>query len=296
MKTPVIMKRSVILTILALSCYLLASAQVKSTDDMQVLTFKCQGIERSYYLYLPEDMPEGAPLVFYLHGYGAKLRHQKSFYKLADKEKFAVCVPWAAVDPEGKHGWNVGYNVQKGYKVDDVKFLMKLTKHLHKTCGTSDENVFVTGHSNGGEMCYLIAYTHPEFFRAVAPLSGLTMKWMYDSMKPKKAIPLLEIHGTADDTSLWNGVSDDEYWGPYLSVPLAVSNWAIAAHCDHEVTEELPLGAPDAHKVIAHKYESDDNGGVKVQLYEIIGCGHGLNQVDCNFPQIVWDFFKQYIR
>ena len=263
---------------------------------MDVQTFRCQGLDRQYYLYIPDDMPQGAPLVFFLHGYGSSLRHQRSFYKLADEEKFAVCVPWAAVDTEGKHGWNVGYAVQKGYRTDDVLFLKKLAIHLHKEYGTSKENVFVTGHSNGGEMCYLIAYREPEFFRAVAPLSGLLMKWMYDTMTPRKSIPLLEIHGTADGTSLWNGVPDDSYWGPYLSVPLAVSIWAVAAHCDHEVTEVLPPLCPESRKVIAHKYYPSDESGIEVQLYEIVGCGHGLSLKDLDYPRIVWDFFKKYVK
>ncbi|MCQ2184521.1 MAG: prolyl oligopeptidase family serine peptidase [Bacteroidales bacterium] len=287
-------KVNIFLTALIL-CFTSALCMAEDFEKLPAHKFKCDGLERTYYLYLPEDLPEGAPLLFYLHGYGN--RHPKSveFCALADKEKFAVCIPHAAIDTYGKHGWNVGYEVQVGYKVDDVAFLKKLARYLQKKYSLSRENVFVAGLSNGGEMCYLLAYKAPDFVRAVAPLSGLTMKWMYDSLTPKKAVPLIEIHGTEDKTSHWNGCFDNHKWGPYIAVPLAVQNWAVAARCDHEITEELPLLSPDSHKVIAHKYVSDTNSGIQVQLYEVIGGGHGISTADLPYPQIVWDFFKHYM-
>ncbi|MCQ2118584.1 MAG: prolyl oligopeptidase family serine peptidase [Bacteroidales bacterium] len=289
------MKR-LIISLLAATVCLSGHALERDLESMEVHKFMCQGNERLYYLYLPDGLPEDAPLVIYINGYGTQLMHQTEFYRVADKEKFAVCIPAAMRDTNGEYGWNVGYNMQKGYKVDDIKFLVKLAKHLQKEYGFSRKNVFLTGHSNGGEMCYLMAYKRPDFFKALAPHSGLTMKWMYDDLKPKKAVPLIEIHGTADDISLWNGVPDDQFWGPYISVPLAVANWAIAAGCDHETTERLPLGSPDAKQVIAHKFSSDTNGGVEVHLYEIIGCGHGLYTSDLDYAQTVWDFFSKYLE
>lgn len=264
-------------------------------ENLPQQTFRFRGQDRIYYLYIPEGMPKGAPLLFFLHGYGNTNPSSKGFCAVAQKEKFAVCIPWAAVDTYGKHGWNVGYNIQKGYKTDDIAFIMALARKLQKEYGLSRRNVFVSGNSNGGEMCYLFAFRKPDFARAVAPTSGLTMKWMYDSMRPRKAVPLLEVHGTEDRTSEWNGLPQNEKWGPYISVPLAVANWAIAAKCDHETTEYLPLTSPDAHQVIAHKFSSETNGGIQVQLYEVVGCGHRLSTKDFNYHQVIWDFFKQYI-
>lgn len=289
------MKRLLCSVILAAAAIMQAFSQPIDPDNLPEFKFKDQGLERSYFLYIPENLPEGAPLLFYLHGYGNTHPTNKGFCAVAEKEKFALCIPWAAVDPNNKHGWNVGYDMQKGYKVDDVKFIKRLAKHLQKEYNLSKTNVFVSGNSNGGEMCYLIAYREPKFFKAVAPTSGLTMKWMFDKLTPKQAIPLIEIHGTEDRTSEWNGLLDNHYWGPYCSVPLAVANWAIAAGCCHEVTEKLPLASPEAHQVIAHKFESDTNGGVQVQLYEVIGSGHKLSTADFNYHQVIWDFFKQYL-
>lgn len=289
------MKRSAILLILVLCTVIPMRGQRMDPENLPERTFRCQSLDRSYFLYLPENLPEGAPLVFVLHGYGNKHPKDTAFCNLAEKERFAVCLPWAAVDPNGKHGWNVGYNMQKGYKVDDVLFLKKLARHLQKEYGLSRDNVFVTGTSNGGEMCYLIAYREPDFFRAVAPKSGLTMKWMYDTLVPRGPVPLLEIHGTEDRTSEWNGDLSDDYWGPYIAVPLAVAAWAVEARCDHEITELFKATA-EGYDVIAHRYVSDTNGGVEVSLYEVAGAGHTIRPEDFDYASVIWGFFKKYLR
>ena len=290
------MKRLTCILILALCAAMPLFGQRQDPRNLPARAFRCQGLDRTYYLYIPEGLPEGAPLVFYLHGYGSEKPESVPFCDLAEKEKFAVCIPWAAVDPNGEHGWNVGYNMQKGYRIDDIRFLKKLARHLQKEFRLSRENIFVTGHSNGGEMCYLIAYREPEFFRAVAPLSGLTMKWMYEELVPAKPVPLLEIHGTEDRTSEWNGDLKDEYWGPYISVPMSVASWAVAARCDHEVTERIPAASEGGCETVAHRYLSDTNGGVEVSLYEVVGAGHSINAMGLDYAAVVWDFFKRYLK
>ena len=85
---------------------------------------KNQGLEREYYLYRPEGLKAGAPLVIVLHGYGGSaLKGKKAMMDVADKNGFAVCYPQGIKDPKGKPGWNVRYPSQEGMKTDDVKFL-----------------------------------------------------------------------------------------------------------------------------------------------------------------------------
>lgn len=282
-----------LLVLFSISFAITGSADVKTTSEsLHVISF--QGLDRQYFLHVPENLPQDASLVFYLHGYNNRNPKVERFIEVADQEKFVLCVPLAAQDPTGKYGWNVGYDFQKEFKVDDVAFICHLTKQLCKKYNLSKKNVFCTGHSNGGEMCYLFAYLKPDFFRAVAPLSGLTMEWMYRNLTAKKAVPLLEIHGTADKTSYWEGNLSDKKWGPYISVPLAVTNWAIVARCNSEKITELPLLTKDSNPVRAHIFSSPHNGGIEVQLYEIIGCGHRLSLKDLDYPMVVWEFFKKY--
>lgn len=85
---------------------------------------KYQGLEREYILYLPEGLPDNAPLVLVLHGYGGRaMKGGSAMCKVADREKFAVCYPQGAKDGKDKTCWNVGYPFQEGLKTDDVNFL-----------------------------------------------------------------------------------------------------------------------------------------------------------------------------
>ena len=39
-------------------------------DNTPEYTMKCGGLERTYRLHIPDNLPENAPLVIVLHGYG----------------------------------------------------------------------------------------------------------------------------------------------------------------------------------------------------------------------------------
>ena len=200
---------------------------------------------------------------------------------------------------QGKTCWNVGYPFQKDLKTDDVDFICTLTRHLQKKYGLSRENTFCTGMSNGGEMCYLLACLKPEVFAAFAPIAGLSMEWSYRKFDAKKAVPLMEVHGTADKTSRWDGDPFNEGgWGAYLAVPQAVAYWAAQARCTYEETVEMPLVR---NKVIMHRYMGGepiwkDGPAVEVRLYEVIGGKHTWALNDMDTCREIWNFFKIYLR
>lgn len=263
----------------------------------QKYTIKDQGIERIYYFYKPADLKPNSPLVVVLHGYGGKADgYRNEFQDLADEMGFAVCVPQGSKDKKNKNCWNVGYPFQDSMKVDDIKFLKKLVKCLQKEHSLSAENTFCTGMSNGGEMCYLLAYEAPETFAAFAPIAGLTMKWMIKDLVAKQPVPLMEVHGTADKTSLWEGDVDDKGgWGAYIAVPAAVANWISINKCTHREVEELPLLSEKSNKVTLHRYLGGDNG-TEVWLYEVHGGGHTWAMKDLDTPREIWKFFSKYLK
>ena len=258
------------------------------------------GMEREYWLYLPSDMKPDAPLVILLHGYKAKAEgYRPEMMSVAEENGFALCYPQGALDGRGKSCWNVGYPFQEGLKTDDVDFLCSLARHLQKKHGLSRENTFLTGMSNGGEMCYLMAYLKPDVFAAFAPIAGLSMEWSYRKHDARKAVPLMEVHGTEDKTSLWEGDPFDEGgWGAYLAVPQAVAYWAAQARCTYEETVELPLVR---NKVVLHRYMGGKpawEGGpaIEVRLYEVIGGKHTWALNDMDTCQEIWNFFSIYLR
>ena len=285
-----------LLLLLGLSHSMLSAADyVKGWSDHKM---KHGGLEREYALYLPENLSEDAPLVVMLHGYGSRSKPTRyGLHEAAERHGFAVCFPRGAKDHRDKACWNVGYafhlDKEHRYKVDDVAFITRLVRHLQREYGLSRKNTFLTGMSNGGEMCYLMAYLRPELFAAVAPVSGLTMEWMYRDLKAKRAVPLFEIHGTEDKTSAWNGdIENKGGWGAYIGVPQAVGYWVAQAGCTHEESEELPLVR---NKVVAHRYVNGVDG-CQVWLYEVIGGKHSWGEKDMNTAEELWKFFSLYVK
>lgn len=283
------------------------------------VSFKDQGIVRDAFLYRParhtgtatsvstasagseaaaSGQTDWMPLVVVLHGYGGKaLGDGLRFIELADLHGFAVCWPQGAEDGTGHSCWNVGYPFQTGYRIDDTAYLRRLVRHLQKNFGVSRRNVFLTGMSNGGEMCYKMAAEHPETFSAIASIAGLTLVSM--STDYRRPVPFMEVHGTDDSVSAWCGDPENRGgWGAYLSVPAALSHIISANRCVGETVSEIPS---EHKRVILHRF----TGGLPafknvspadVLLYEVLGGDHSWSDRYIPTCDLVWDFFSGYLR
>ncbi len=266
-------------------------------------SFRFDGRERSYQLYVPETAPRGIPLVMVLHGYGGKAEgYRPEMMELASEEGFAVCYPQGRENSVGKTGWNVGYPTQADLKDDDLALVTELARLLQKKYGFSEKNTFLAGMSNGGEMCYLTAWSSDTTFSALASVAGLTMKWIYDGELPGRPIPFVEIHGTADKTSRWEGDPQGQYgWGAYLSVPSAVSAMVTLDRCPAYQRTELPLKTPEARQVVLHRYYGglpawEGGPATEVRLYEVVEGKHSWAMNDLDTCREIWNFFKEYLR
>lgn len=253
-------------------------------------TFKHQGMTREYYLYTPENLKKGAPLVLCLHGYGGSGAHGNAdLMDAADRHGFAICYPDGSPDPRGYKSWNVGYPFQKGMKTDDVDLMVKLSKHLKKEHGF--KNAFLTGMSNGGEMCYLTAQRKPKAFKAIASIAGLTLTDMMP-LKYKEPVPFMEVHGTEDRVSEWTGDPEDKGgWGAYMAVPAALSHIIAANGCVSETITALPR-KEGRNQVILHHFQG---GKADVLVYKVIGGDHSWSDKDMDTCDAVLEFFSHYL-
>lgn len=270
-----------------------ASAQVERIDSL-----KLNGHMRYFKMVIPEGIQADAPLVVVLHGYGSTYLKRKTYMReAAMAHGFALCVPDALVDPKGKRSWNVGYPQQEGWQEDDVASLCKLAAHVQRKYKLSRHNTFLTGMSNGGDICYLMAYRNQTTFKALASLSGQLMESVYKGFAPQRRVPFMEIHGTADPTSRFDGdINNVGGWGRYLPVPMAVSAMVVHNRCTGEVVEKRDGLTPEnGHRVTIHQYTGGDEG-CDVWFYEIEGAKHSWHQADINTGEEIWKFFAKYLR
>ena len=259
-------------------------------------TFKHKGVEYNYWLYQPSNLPADAPLVMVFHGYGARKipTLQYGFNLVADKHGFAVCYPCGPADPAGNRYWSIGYkyHIQENLMRDDVGFAVKLVQHLQHEYGFSKKNVFAAGYSNGGAMCYLLAYKTPKKFAAFGAVAGHIMKYMYDRLTPN-AVPIIEIHGTKDSLARWNGDPyNNDLRGADIAIPCVTALWVSANRCTHEEIEILPQRR---NKVVAHRFVGGKNGN-QVWLYEIIDGKQAYAAKDLDTAVEIWKFFSMYLK
>lgn len=260
-------------------------------------SLKVDGVWRQFAMLLPDGLKADAPLVFVLHGHGGGIWKENPMASAARKHGFALCIPLGLKDSKNKNSWNVGYPFQQGWKLDDVKTLCRMARYVQKRYALSRANTFLTGMSNGGEMCYLMAFSKQNTFKAVAPIAGLTMEWMYRELEAVKPIPLMEVHGTEDRVSEWTGdLQNKGGWGAYMPVPVAVGYWVAKNRCTHEVTERVEsLKGKDGHEVIRHLFTGSPSG-CDVWLYEVVGGGHTWATDDIDTGEEVWKFFSKYLE
>lgn len=286
------MKRLILLMCIAFSAF----SAVAQDTPAEKQSFEHGGKERTYNMYLPENMREKAPLVVYVHGYGSKKRWLPDLNAAADRHGFAVCYPDGLPDSRGKDGWKVGYPPQESIVIDEADYFRHLLDEVCSRYGLSRENVFCAGMSNGGDLCYQFAYTDPTIFKAYASVAGLTFECTYIPFKLTEPVPFMEIHGTADKTSMWGGDHENKGgWGAYIPVPLAVAAIAANNRCTVSQTDTVP-SLPESGRTVLRTVYSGSPSGADVVLYRIEGGKHSWAAKDIETSEIIWNFFEPFVR
>ena len=287
----------------------------------KVLNIKVKGSRRSYLVRIPGNYmaEEAYPLVVVLHGAfstAAKVQKQAGFDRLADRERFIVAYPNGAYGILGllQH-WNAGFCCGKAAKdkLDDVGFLQAVIQDIGASFHLDSRRIYMSGFSNGGMLTYLFAERHPDVLAAAAPLgaaiggraSARDPVWIIP--EPHQPVPLLIIHGLADDSEPFGGGKSPAKGGEreYLSVAQAVDFWVRVNRCDPEpAIDSLSGGAVERKSWTAPR-----EGSAPVVLYTLQGWDHRwpgpyfTARLPRNHPlyrfdaaEIIWEFFRQHVR
>ena len=299
--------------LISLTIFLFVSR--KNTTEENLIAFDMNGETRQYILHRPDGLQENSPLVFVLHGLGGSasgIREYSRMDKVADENGFAVCYPQGTGGSEdtkytkkGTHFWNVGYEVHKNETVDDVEFITSLAMFLQEKYNLDSEKTFCTGMSNGGDMSYLLGCAAPDIFKAIAPITGCMMKWIYDSCNENDPVPVFHVHGTAAHTTYYDGDEENrDEWGAYMGVERTINLWIERNECSNTSVDTLPdIDKNDGSIVIAQKNTGGKNNN-EVWFYKVIGGDHEWPQgwpknsgnQDLNTSAEIWNFFQHSMK
>jgi len=255
--------------------------------------------QREYIYFKPSSAPENCPLVFVCHGYTGTaqgIMNYSDFNNLATEYGFAVCYPQGIEDSGGNTFFNVGYDFQNNETVDDVSFLEDLISLFSVDNSIDADKVFCTGMSNGGDFCYLLACEASESFLGVAPISGMIMQDIMDNCTPSQNVGILEIHGTQDNVTYYDGdVNNQDGWGAYPSIPGTIDFFVDMYGLALNSTGNFPnIVSNDGSTVSFEKYGVDEECA-KVWLYTVNGGGHdwpgAYGNMDIESSREAWLFF-----
>ena len=224
------------------------------------------GRDRRYNLSVPPeaaDRATPAPLVVNLHewrGTDDAQDHALRAATLARQEGVVVVTPQAA---EPGRVWDL----EPGGP--DVAFVEALVDHVGDELCIDGGRVYLTGFSMGGMMATALACADPGAYAAVAVVAGMVDSTAgCDRSEP---VPLLAIHGSADDVLLPDGSYSAATNGMYgdagpTRLEMAAA-WAGVNGCD----EAVPAPSADAAtSVVAFRCPS----GAEVVFREVEGGSH----------------------
>ena len=265
-------------------------------------SIRFEGTVRDYRLYVPRayDGTKPVPLLLNLHGFGSNAAEQEQygdFRAIADTANFLLVHPNGTVAPTGQRFWNTFLPYAAGGP-DDVGFLSALIDSISAKYRVNPQRLYSTGMSNGGFMSYELACRLNSRIAAIASITGSMISSHLDACAPVRAVPVLEIHGTADGTVPYAGN------GSFVPIPELVAAWARRNGCNPTpvITPVPNTNTTDGSTAERQVFSGGRNGSV-VEHYRIIGGGHtwpgapiniGVTNRDINASQVIWQFFRRY--
>ena len=162
------------------------------------------GTERPYLIQIPERSPDRVPLVLQLHGRGIEAQRfdqLTGFGALADQAGFALAMPNAIGEI-----WNDGRDAApEGMRPNDVGYLTAVIEDALVRAAIDANRIYVVGMSNGAAMTARLACESTARIAAIAQVAGTAGVSVAAAWRPARAIPILNIHGSADNIAPYPG-------------------------------------------------------------------------------------------
>ena len=267
------MKKLLSLFLAALCC----ATMLRAAQYNDLKTIQSGGVERQYFLYVPDNLNPNSPLFISCHGgMGHTYQNQKTVMKwlpqAADTASIVVVFPVGTVSL----GWDLD-------GMTDVNFMLDMIDAVKADYNIDDTRVYMTGFSSGGLFAYYMAQKAPDRVAAVVSFSGYDI--FGGSVSCSRPIPIFHFHGTSDDVMQYYNLDD------YLK------QWRDLSHCPSEpvVQKNYPCQAIGGATLTTY---INCDCEVEVKLLTLPGLGHDysgfFNHSDNKQVKDIIKFCKQY--
>jgi polyhydroxybutyrate depolymerase len=240
------------------------------------------GHERSYRIYVPENLAEPAPLVFVIHGGGGDATGMEQmtktrFNELADRDGFIVVYP-QGIDNQWSDGRADDFRPESHQAgVDDVGYFNFMIDDVAADYDVDEDHIFATGISNGGFMSMRLACELSDRIAGVGIVTAQMSVDLGKTCQPSEPVKVLMMNGTDDPLVPYEGGHVEVFRrkrGAIWSVDETVDFWVAQNGCDEvPLSERLPDEEDDGMRVERRDYAGCVAGG-EVVLYRVEGGGH----------------------
>ena len=266
------------------------------------------GLNRTYLVHIPKgyDSTKPEPVVLALYGAamtGSMMVWFSGLNETSGKNNFIVVYPnGTGFGP--LQTWNAGGLNPKmtERKPNDVAFIGKVLDDLSTRTNVDAKRVYACGMSNGAMMCYRLAAEMSDRIAAIAPVAGTVA---IDESHPKRPVPVLHFHGTADPLVPFNSATTKPSFMKFKSVDESIQTWATLDGCDDKPKIDVISKDGDEMKVTRQTYGGGKDGS-EVVLVTIEGGGHtwpgqkppvefiGKSAMDISANDLIWEFFQKH--
>lgn len=268
--------------------------------EAQNINFEHDGLTRQYRIHTPPNLQANSPLVIALHGYSGNnndMRNNYGWTELSDEKGFVVAFPNGTNDQSNNRFWDVGYDFHQGIpSVDDNGFISELAVHLQDLHDLDPTRTFVTGFSNGAEMCLQLACMESVTFSAFAAICPMMLEPLFTNCNPTITRPILSMSGTNDNVTWYQGdLQNAGGWGSYPSIPATMALWVDILEVPNVERTTLPDTNPNDGSTVRLDVFSSTQHPKLLKYYLVLGGGHDWpgewGNMDINATEEAWDFF-----
>ena len=187
------------------------------------------GGDRPVQVRTPPGLGAPAPLLLMLHGYGGTGDREDGYSGFGDAATAAgmiFALPEGTQDDQRWTYWNASDACcgKADPKADDSAYLSGVIGEIAARYPVDPKRVYVFGFSNGGFMAHRLACEHAGLIAGIGSAAGAGVPGCAAS----GPVTVLQIHGDADATILYNGGTfDAEYPGAVQTV----KDWAARNGC-----------------------------------------------------------------
>ncbi len=239
------------------------------------------------FVYVPERLPNLAPLVIALHGCGQSADdydYGSGWSTLAERFGFAVVFPeqQPTNNPKNCFSWFLPGDIARGH--GEAHSIQQMVEHAITSFAVDRRRVFATGLSAGGAMASVMLATYPEVFAGGAIIAGLpfgcarTVQQAFEAMFTEQSTAALALgdrvraasrhQGPWPKISIWHGTAD-----PIVKPSNAediIRQWSNVHGISATPSYEESIGS---HR---RRVWSGANGEALIEAISISGMAHGV--------------------